>query len=151
MANVRYSSLPQVTGLDGSEIVPLDQSDGMGGYVTRRTTAGAISNATRGNSGLGTFQYITNNTPVTVGPAVGVIIFNKAVAGASALTLGPTSARNALPLYIFDLSGNSGNIVITPDASDIKGIMGLSTFTILSGGSVLLIPAVGALGWGAMA
>lgn len=43
MAQTRYSQLPQVTGLDGTEIVPLDQSDGEGGYVTRRTTTGAIA------------------------------------------------------------------------------------------------------------
>jgi hypothetical protein len=43
VATTRYTQLPIVSGLDGTEIVPLDQSDGLGGYVTRRTTTGAIA------------------------------------------------------------------------------------------------------------
>ena len=43
MANIRYSQLPVATSLDGTEIVPIDQSDGAGGYVTRRTTTSVIA------------------------------------------------------------------------------------------------------------
>lgn len=62
MANTRYTQLPPVTGLDGTEIVPVDQSDGAGGYVTRRTTTGAIS----GTGG------VTGVTPGTYGSAMAV-------------------------------------------------------------------------------
>jgi hypothetical protein len=38
----RYQ-FPVGTSLDGTEIVPIDQSDGAGGYVTRRTTTSTIA------------------------------------------------------------------------------------------------------------
>jgi len=43
MAQTRYTQLPPVQGLDGNEVLSLDQSDGAGGYVTRRTTTAAVA------------------------------------------------------------------------------------------------------------
>lgn len=43
MANTRIPQLALAIGLDGSEFLEIAQSDGMGGYVSRRTTAGAIA------------------------------------------------------------------------------------------------------------
>ena len=67
MANTRYSQLPVATSLDGTEIVPIDQSDGAGGYVTRRTTTQAIS-ATLAASGVaaGTYGDSTHVAQFTV-------------------------------------------------------------------------------------
>lgn len=43
MAETLYTQLPVAVGLDGTEVVPIDKSDGMGGYTTSRTTTGAIA------------------------------------------------------------------------------------------------------------
>lgn len=55
-------------------------------------------------------------------------------AGNVAITLGPTSARNGLPLEIKDISGGLAaggwTITITPDAADGGGIDGMASLPI---------------------
>jgi hypothetical protein len=45
MANIAISQLPPAVTLDGAELVPIDQPDGLGGYSTVVTTIGKIANA----------------------------------------------------------------------------------------------------------
>lgn len=45
MANIAISQLPAAVALDGAELVPVDQPDGIGGFETVKTTVGAIANA----------------------------------------------------------------------------------------------------------
>jgi hypothetical protein len=43
MAKITIDNLPTAISLDGTELIPIDQSNGAGGYVTKHTTSGAIS------------------------------------------------------------------------------------------------------------
>jgi hypothetical protein len=57
MANTRYTQLPVATSLDGTEWVPMDQSDGAGGFVTRRTQTQDIADLALGPTGVGAGTY----------------------------------------------------------------------------------------------
>jgi hypothetical protein len=65
MANVRIPQLPPVSGLDGTEEMEVAQSDGLGGFVSRRTTTQAIGDLAPGNVPTGV-------TPGTYGDATHV-------------------------------------------------------------------------------
>lgn len=45
MAKITINELPTAISLTGNELVPIDQSDGAGGYVTKRTTAAALTSS----------------------------------------------------------------------------------------------------------
>jgi hypothetical protein len=44
LAKITIDALPPAISLSGSELVPIDQPNGAGGYVTKQTTVGSIIN-----------------------------------------------------------------------------------------------------------
>lgn len=60
MANTRITQLPTAVGVDGTEWVAIDQSDGFGGYVTRRVETQDIANLALSPSGVSAGTYGTS-------------------------------------------------------------------------------------------
>jgi uncharacterized cupin superfamily protein len=78
-----------------------------------------------------------------------VIVLNKAAPQPTTVTLPAVASRIGLSLEIYDFGGNAGDITITPNGAET--IMGLSSWTVVSGGvagsggSLRLIPTT--IGW----
>ncbi len=145
MANTRIPQLPPVIGLDGSEEMEVAQSDGFGGYVSRRTTTGAIANLANSDVSGGTTIIVTTAGPFTIADDVGALILNKSAPSATAITLGSVDDRAGLDFVISDVGNNAGDIVITPAAGET--IMGFATYTIGSGGAATFKPNIALGGW----
>lgn len=132
MANTRYTQLPPVTGLDGTEIVPVDQSDGLGGYVTRRTTTGAIA----GTGG------VTGVIPGTYGDAQHVGRFTVDVFGrltaAEEVAIGSGGIGTVTEVSVVSANGFAGSVALdttTPQitlSTTVTGIL-LGNGTSVSG------------------
>lgn len=74
-----------------------------------------------------------------------VVVFNKVVAAASTIQLPSVYLRKGQALDIFDFSGNSGPITITPFGTET--INGVASWQIASGASVHLVPNTAIPGW----
>ncbi len=100
-----------------------------------------------GGGQTGNEVIVTAAGPFIVAADTSALILNKAAPSATAITLGPSSARGGLPLVISDFGGNAGDITVTPDAADTAGVMGQPTLIIGSGGSATLYPNATLLGY----
>lgn len=145
----RITQLPLAVSLDGSEFVPIDQSDGMGGYVTKRTTVGSISAgsdpvtqpvvlaeasgfAPEGRVLTGTSGQIS----VTDGGAGTTITLALINSGVTAATYGSATAA---PQIAVDAKGRitaAANITVTPAIGSITGFgSGVATALAINVGS----------------
>lgn len=94
-------------------------------------SADAIINVETGNS-----LVVTTET---------YVVFNKAVAAASTITLPSVNTRAGAPLIVVDWAQNAGDIVFTPAGGE--SIMGASTYRMGSGEQIKLTPSEDLLGW----
>jgi hypothetical protein len=166
MAEILFTNLPVAVSLDGSEVVPIDQSNGDGTYTTRRTTTGAIAaQATTGvtevsvanaNGFTGNVSDPTTTPIITIESTVtGIVKANgsaqsAAVEGVDYYAPGGTkvaiadggtgqgTANDALNALLPDQTGHSGSVLRT-DGSTTSWFEATGTGTVTSVG--LALPA----------
>lgn len=75
----------------------------------------------------------------------GFLILNKGTPSVTVINLPHVASRSLVPLRIIDWAGNAGDITINPISGET--IMGLASWIVNSGGSILLFPIVDLSGW----
>lgn len=98
-----------------------------------------------GGGTTGTEVIETGAGPFVVADNESALILNKAIASATAITLGPVADRSGLDWVVSDVGNNAGDIVITPAPGET--IMGFATYTIGSGGAATFKPNATLNGW----
>ena len=117
MANVKISDMTPGTALAGSELLEMVQSGG-----TASTTPAAIKTYVTGSGNvISTIRVVTAAGGVTVTTADYVVVVNKSVGAATAVTL--PAGVTGLRFVIKDGKGDAGanNITINPAAGNIDG------------------------------
>lgn len=120
------SNLPITLSLIGNELIPCVQA-GTTKTLTPNQLGAFVSSG-------GSTVIVTSAGTVDVSSGVATILVNKTVPSSTALSLPTTASRNGLPLHVSDVAGTGGDMVLTADAGDTEGIMGLPTLTVGSGG-----------------
>lgn len=112
MANTRISQLPVATSIDGTELVAIDQSDGAGGYVTRRTTAADIADS---GTHIGTVTSVGLSAPADLSVSGSPVTTNGTLALDWATTPTGTGAmvRATSPTLVTPALGTPSAIVLT--------------------------------------
>jgi hypothetical protein len=160
MAEILFTNLPVAVSLDGSEVVPIDQSNGDGTYTTKRTTTGAIAAQVSGvtevsvanaNGFTGNVSDPTTTPIITIESTVTGLVKANGTAQSAAVEgvdyyapggtkvaiadggTGQGTANNALNALLPDQTGHTG-FVLQTDGTDTSWVSVSGTGTVTSVG-----------------
>lgn len=144
MSNTRIPQLALAIGLDGSELLEIAQSDGLGGYVSRRATAGMVASSS--NPAVNGVGYVLTSLSPWV-PDGRVI---EGTAGNISLTDGGPGASLGLDLVPTGVvAGTYGDATHVPQmAIDAYGrIVSIGEVALIGVGTVTSVSGVNANGF----